>query len=49
MRAKLLTAFVARGATYSELLPTPKILDEPPLASAVPQQPASKKKKKDKN
>lgn len=49
MRTKLLTAFVARGATYSELLPTPKILDEPPLASVVPQQPPTKKKKKDKS
>jgi arylsulfatase A-like enzyme len=43
LRAKLLKAFAFRGATYLDLLPPPKILDEPPTAAAVPQPPAKKK------
>ncbi len=46
LRAKLLKAFAARGATYLDLLPAPKILDEPPAATDVPEQPAREKKKK---
>ena len=48
LRAKLLTAFAARGATYLDLLPAPKILDEPPTATAAPEQSSTMKKKKGK-
>jgi arylsulfatase A-like enzyme len=46
LRAKLLKAFAFRGATYLDLLPAPKILDEPPTATAAPEPPAKKKGKK---
>jgi arylsulfatase A-like enzyme len=46
-REKLLKAFAYRGATYLDLLPPPKILDEPPVATATPK-PTKKKKGKEK-
>ena len=45
LRAKLLKAFAFRGATYLDLLPPPKTLDEPPTAAAAPKPPTKRKKR----
>jgi len=46
-RAKLLKAFAERGATYLDLLPPPKTLDEPPTVAAALEPSANKKMKED--
>jgi arylsulfatase A-like enzyme len=45
-RTKLVDAFAARGATYLDLLPEPRILDRPPVPESMPVEKKSKRKKR---
>jgi arylsulfatase A-like enzyme len=46
LREQCVSAFAARGAAFLDLLPAPKILDEPPAAGDLPKPAKTRKKRK---